>query len=161
MGNNGGLENNNRQRVLKFNVKRNEWTRMPDLKLQRAVKHDCAFFKGGSKGDYVLVAGGVLHSTRTELYYVPSGESEIVGDLNVPRADLSLVSVESPKQTIFAIGGSSKWGRWEQFQQDPGLDTVEEWDDASKTWKVATIKLKRPNKKPASLAVPRDMICPK
>ena len=90
-----------KNRVSKYNAKTGQWTQMPDLKIGRYRGHDCEFFKGSSRGDYVLVTGGYAdkvnapgmesYSKRTEMYYIPSGESEIVGDLNTGRYDLALV----------------------------------------------------------------------
>jgi len=154
-------------RVLKYNVKTNQGTQMPDLKIGRNSTHGCALFKGGSKGDYVIVTGGITwenYSNTTEIYYIQSGESEIVGDLNQGRNRLSLVTVESPRRAVYAMGGqccticrSEFAGEIKCYPQPQ--DTVELWDDISKTWKVTKIKLKKPNFQPASLAVARDMIC--
>ena len=149
------------RRVYKFNVITKKAKRMPDLKIGRGGDHDCVLFKGGSKGDYVLVTGGSAwtggsrtesYSKTTEIYYVESGQSERVGDMKEGRNQLRLIAVESPKPTIFAFGGIGRGYR--------ALDTVEEWDDHSRTWKSTTLKLKRENRYPASLGVARDMICP-
>ena len=151
-----------KNRVSKYNAKTGQWTRMPDLKIGRFNGHDCEFFKGSSRGDYVLVTGGYadkttppgmdFYSKTTEMYYIPSGESKIVGDLNKGRYELALVKVASPKETIYAVGGG---------RRGSDLSSVEEWDDINRAWKMTSIKLSKSKRLYAYLAVARDMICPK
>ena len=150
-----------KNRVSKYNAKTGQWTQMPDLKIGRFNGHDCELFKGSSRGDYVLVTGGwadkttppgmELYSKRTEMYYIPSGESEIVGDLNTGRNEAALVKVASPKETIYAVGGG----------RNSDLNSVEEWDDINRAWKMTSIKLSKSKEFFAYLEVARDMICPK
>ena len=85
------------------------------------------------------------------MYYIPSGESKIVGDLNKGRFQLALVKVASPKETIYAVGGG----------RNSDLNSVEEWDDINRAWKMTSIKLSKSKSLYAYLEVARDMICPK
>ena len=95
----------------------------------------------------------------TEIYYIASGRSEIAGDLNRGRRHHALVTVESPKQTIYALGGNV--GRLDNPKSDDGsTDTVEEWDESTKTWKETSIKLNQKKARFGALAVDSKVICP-
>ena len=93
-----------------------------------------------------------FYSKTTEMYYIPSGESKIVGDLNKGRYELALVKVASPKETIYAVGGG---------RRGSDLSSVEEWDDINRAWKMTSIKLSKSKRLYAYLEVSRDLICPK
>ena len=95
----------------------------------------------------------------TEIYYIASGRSEIAGDLNRGRRHHALVTVESPKQTIYALGGNV--ARLDNPKSDDGsTDTVEEWDESTKTWKETSIKLNQKKARFGALAVDSKVICP-
>ena len=160
----GGNGQDRRKRVTKYNVTSGQSSDLPALNVGR-LHPGCALFTGGSSGDYVLIAGGITsdpytsYGKSTEIYYIASGRSEIAGDLNRGRRHHALVTVKSPKQTIYALGGNV--GRLDNPKYDDGsTDTVEEWDESTKTWKETSIKLNQKKARFGALAVDSEVICP-
>ena len=115
---------------MKFNIDSHQWTEVGRLH-QGRYGHRCFFLNGK-----IIVSGGhdgrnVLKST--EVIDISNGTSEKVGDLNQARCDhgMGIVHVND-KVKLIVFGGSI-----------PGsfTNSIEEWDDDSKTWEISISKL--------------------
>ena len=98
---------------------------------------------GGSNGEEVLQSTLVLDiTTRT----ISTG-----GDMATPRYAFNLATISrGGGDTTFAIGGESGTEQ---------LDTVEEWEEESSTWKAAG-NLDTARSHFGVVTVPKDIICP-
>merc|ERR1712061_195350 len=123
-------------------------TLWPTLKTMR-IGHSCAkignkvILAGGNYGGGALQSTLVLDiTTRT----VSSG-----GDMATPRKWFNLATISrGGGETIFALGG---WSGSED------LDTVEEWEEETSTWKAAG-NLDTPRISFGVVTIPKDIICP-
>merc|ERR1711874_527554 len=123
-------------------------TLWPTLKRSRE-DHSCA-----KHGDTVILAGGnggrgVLQST--EVLDITTRTISIGGDMAAPRRWFSLATISrGGGDTTFAIAG------WSGSQR---LNSVEEWEEESSTWKAAS-NLDTPRDSFGVVTIPKNIICP-
>jgi len=123
-------------------------TLWPTLKTSRE-DHSCA-----KHGDTVILAGGnggrgVLQST--EVLDITTRTISIGGDMATPRRWFSLATISrGGGDTTFAIAG------WSGSQR---LNSVEEWEEESSTWKAAG-NLDTARSAFGVVTIPKNIICP-
>ena len=136
-------------RIIKYNVRNDTWTNQPDLRTERNG-HQCAWFQ-----NQIFISGGwqglksVDILTLDPVLFYNKGNA-----LNVGRHlhGFGLIHHQG-KLTLTAFGGTGS-----NFNK---LDSVEVFDDTTRTWKLST-SLKLSEKKDAFqfLSVPSHIICP-
>ena len=103
----------------------------------------------------------------TELVYVDGSGSVKAGPLlnvqpNYGVTEHGLVTVDLPEPKVFSVGGvARKVGVRPSSRTKKGaLDTVEEWQPLTKTWKTTELKTHTPVFGFGYLAVNYDLVCP-
>merc|ERR1712061_612937 len=123
-------------------------TLWPTLKTNRE-DHSCA-----KQGNKVILAGGrggrrVLRSTL--VLDITTRTISIGGDMASPRMYFNLATISrGGGDTTFALGGYSGSGT---------LDSVEEWEEESSTWKAAG-NLDTARRSFGVVTIPKKIICP-
>ena len=126
----GGWKTENK--ILMYNCERRTWTKVGKL-LQGRYYHRC-FFYGGE----IVVTGGIDKGflKSTELINISNGTSRKVGDLNVARRQHGMgIAHINGKSKLIVFGG--------QAANSSFLDSIEEWDEVSESWKMSTMKMSR------------------
>ena len=127
-------------KIMKYKIGSRTSTEFGSL-LQGRYNHSC-FFLGGK----VVVTGGYddwnidKWIKSTEIINLSDGTSRKVGDLNVARDNHGMgIAHINGKSKLIVFGGfsGSAWHGW--------LDSIEEWDEESETWKTSTMKLSEAN----------------
>jgi len=136
--------------VRKYNTETRTWTKMQDLQVPRNG-HACYFYNKTDR-PYIIISGGISANSykSTEIYYL-DGTTEKVGNFNQGRGHHALVAIDLPTLKVYAVGGNTKQNSW--------LDTVEEWQDATKVWQTTSLKLREKMIGVGALAVDSKLIC--
>ena len=114
--------------VMKLNIDSQEWTNVENL-LKGRCHQQYVLFK-----NKIIVCGGYYGETSTEIIDLSNGTVRKAGDLNVRRSMHGMdVSNHSGQRKVIAFGGFNA--------NDQYLDSVEEWNDESETWKMTSLKL--------------------
>ena len=121
----------------------------PTLKTSRE-DHSCA-----KHGDKVILAGGnggrgVLQSTL--VLDITTRTISTGGDMATPRKWFNLATISrGGGETTFALAGKSSWFDY--------LNSVEEWEEESSTWKAAG-NLDTARSAFGVVTIPKNIICP-
>jgi len=121
----------------------------PDMEYPRSG-HACAVLPGDDVK--VLVSGGTKAfnggaSTDGEVYDWSKNAWNKAGDMNTARFGHALVTVGSK---VFAVGGEYRTGH-------DIMDTIEEYDVRSNSWKIIETKLKKPRSNFGFTLVPHSL----
>ena len=120
-----------KNKMLKFNIEKKLWTDVGSL-LQGRWFHRSFLYKGK-----VIVTGGKHVSNPllklTEVIDLSSWASKRAGELNVQRWGHGMGLVEiNGKSKLIVFGGGYNGSI---------IDSIEEWDEDSETWKMSTMKM--------------------
>ena len=119
-------------RIFKFNVETKEVTEIGKLQVGRWM-HTSAIFNGK-----LIVTGGFNYKTTglirsTDIIDLESGISRLGGNLNVHRCHSGMgVITLNGKQKLIVFGGEL---------DVMAIDSIEEWDEETETWKISDLKL--------------------
>ena len=105
---------------------------MEDLNVGR-ISHSCAILN-----EEIIVSGGLIGrgkvSTSTEIISLSSGTSSISSDLNIKRYGHGMgIAYVGNQSKLLAFGGSN--------HKDLNLDSIEEWNESSKSWNLSELTL--------------------
>ena len=140
------------KKVFKYNVQKNTWSQMHDLKTARH-SHACALFQD-EQSKYVLVAGGretnktKVANADTQIYFLNGTVSE-GKSMTRARAYFSMAFFQDPEPKIYAIGG------WTDGKVR--LDDIEVWD-STQAWSYSGTKLKTKRNGYGIVSVPKSML---
>ena len=126
-----------------------EATKWPQLQTARYWWPGCA--KIATK---IVIAGGYSSGTlrSTEIVDLETRKIQFAGDLNTARAKFHLITFSNgASERTFAFGGGS-YGL-------SRLDSVEELDTDTLTWKTASEKLEEKRDHFGAVALPRSLVC--
>ena len=124
-------------------------TRWGRLQTSRSAYPGCA--KVGNK---LIITGGSKKGflKTTEVVDIASRTSSTGGDMAIPRTYFELATISGERRlTTFALGGRTS--------SDETVDTVEEWEEETSTWK-AFGRLSKARRNFGVVAVQKEVICP-
>ena len=131
----GGTETTTR--IHKYNLIEGNSTEIGKLKHGRWM-HSSAFYKGK-----LIITGGYNYKTTgrvlsTEIIDLASGISRLGGNLNAYRCyhGMGVIS-KNDKPTLIVFGGEC----FDVTGCPMSLDSIEEWDDETDTWRISDLKL--------------------
>ena len=144
-------------RILKLIVHNNTWQEVPIELTFGRDSHRCIVFN-----KQIIITGGdgldyhALNST--EIIDFGDGELKMIkgGDLNQKRSahGMGIINLINDEPTVIAFGGYNDFN-------DKFLDTVEVWNDTSKTWTLSPkIRLSQTKATFGFATVPTELICP-
>ena len=126
-----------------------EATKWPQLQTSRTYWPGCA--KIATK---IVIAGGYSVSTThrsTEVVDLETRTIQYAGDLNTARKNFHILSITTAgSKRTFALGGMDGSSR---------LDSVEELDVDTLTWKTTPAKLAEKRERFGAVALPRSLVC--
>ena len=126
-------------RIFKINVVTQEVNEIGNLKNGRWM-HASVSYKGK-----LIVTGGFNYynrnfstGTSTEIIDLESGISRLGGNLNFDRRHHGMgVISKNGKPTLIVFGGEYM----DEIGCPMSLDSIEEWDDETETWRISDLKL--------------------
>ena len=136
--------------VFKFDTIKNEWTVLHDLKIPREC-YSSFIFKGklfitGGCGMYGSLRSKVL--ANTEVVDLSTMKSTMIGNLNTARIyhGMSIMKINHELKLV-VFGGQTT------FDHSHMLDSIEVWNEHTKSWDKTEIKLPRKNSRFATTPI--------
>ena len=114
--------------VMKLNIETQEWTKTENLLKGRCHQQYALF------NNKLIVCGGYYKENSTEIIDLSNGTIRKGGDLQVGRSmhGMDILKING-RSVVIAFGGLNSHNQY--------LDSIEEWNDESETWKMSSLKL--------------------